>query len=173
MGPPFETFRKELWRFEPMIRRFIEDSRMTIKSLILHNCVMFLQFFLSFSCFFDHFGFSWFLSLLRFLWEPVIFFILPFSWNLFFSVVSFFPWTLVASGFVQEGKGKKRNKRKGRKEGRKEGRKGGNKGRKGRFPRRVTWRKKRPKHGKQNKKQLQKRIDRQRSNKWKNWQIKL
>ena len=121
MGPPFETFRKELWRFEPMIRRFIEDSRMTIKSLILHNCVMFLQFFLSFSCFFDHFGFSWFLSLLRFLWEPVIFFILPFSWNLFFfQLFLFFRELLLRQALCRKGRERKETKGK---EGRKERRK--------------------------------------------------
>ena len=171
MGPPFETFRKELWRFEPMIRRFIEDSRMTIKSLILHNCVMFLQFFLSFSCFFDHFGFSWFLSLLRFLWEPVIFFILPFSWNLvfffFFSFFLFFRELLLRRALCRKGRERKETKGK---EGRKERRK---QRKERKVSKKSDMEKKRPKHGKQNKKQLQKRIDRQRSNKWRNWQIKL
>ena len=154
-GPPSKHLGKNYGGLSPWLEDSLKIHGWPLNHyIILHNCVMFLQFFLSFSCFliilvshgFCHFcdfceNLSFF-SFYRFR-ETLSFF--SFFLFFFFSVNS----CCVGLCAGREGKEKKQKERK-------EGRKGGNKGRKGRFPRRVTWRKKRPKHGKQNKKQLQK-----------------
>ena len=117
-GPPSKHLGKNYGGLSPWLEDSGSHTRMTIKSLILHNFVMFLQFFLSFLCFFDHFGLSWFWSLCDCCENLSFFSFYRFRETL--SFFSFFREILLRRALCRKGRERKETKGK---EGRKERRK--------------------------------------------------